>query len=548
MGFRFLTRIVQDPTGEASQEEATSVIPLPALETELTDDSTPPSQTHQIYGGTASLSLTLPLTPASSPSSQSNWSVGLQTALDQPPASFPAQVLAGSLVFCAVFGAWAWFGQVEQVGHAQGKLVPQTQVYRVDPVESGKVAHIAVKAGDRVQKGQVVLELDSTLAKDDVERLEHQIISAEVELGQKQSLKEKIQLEAKTRHEIAVASLQAHKAAITRVQSNTDTLKRSIEQLETEVSAAKNRLDTLQPRTETVTALRDQLKTDVKAVEARVERMKPVVREGAIAEDQIFQIEQTLRDRRQALTRHDLEVGNLEREQFEAEQGVRDRQRTLTQVRGEYQQALAEVERLTAELTQKQAEAETTQLDTQKQLEQIEMEITQLTAQITETQTLLNSAKTKLEQRFLYAPVDGIVSSLEIPNPGEVVQAGQTVAEIAPMDAPLMLSAKLPNRDAGFIRVGMPVQVKLDAYPYQDYGIVPGRVKTISPDSKIDNQMGVAYQVDIALDKDHIRDRQQRIYFKPGQTASADIIIRRRRILEVLLDPIRKLQKGGIDL
>ena len=94
----------------------------------------------------------------------------------------------------------------------------------------------------------------------------------------------------------------------------------------------------------------------------------------------------------------------------------------------------------------------------------------------------------------------------------------------------------------------MPVQLKLDAYPYQDYGVVSGKVTSISPDAKPDEKLGPVYRVKVELDRNYITDEDKRIPFKAGQTASADIIIRRRRIAEMLLDPIRQLQKGGINL
>jgi HlyD family secretion protein len=140
------------------------------------------------------------------------------------------------------------------------------------------------------------------------------------------------------------------------------------------------------------------------------------------------------------------------------------------------------------------------------------------------------------------------VSSLNVSHAGEVVQPGQTLAEISPQDTPLVLSAILPNREAGFVKTGMPVQVKLDAYPYQDYGIVPGKVTSISPDAKPDQQLGPVYQVKVSLDRNSVTSEHGSIRFKAGQTASADIIIRRRRIADILLDPIRQFQKGGIKL
>jgi HlyD family secretion protein len=106
----------------------------------------------------------------------------------------------------------------------------------------------------------------------------------------------------------------------------------------------------------------------------------------------------------------------------------------------------------------------------------------------------------------------------------------------------------LPNQEAGFIKLGMPVQVKLDAFPYQDFGVVSGKVTSISPDAKTDERLGPVYRVEVALDRNYVAANQQTIPFKAGQTATADIIIRRRRIVDVLLEPFRQLQKGGINL
>ena len=112
----------------------------------------------------------------------------------------------------------------------------------------------------------------------------------------------------------------------------------------------------------------------------------------------------------------------------------------------------------------------------------------------------------------------------------------------------ILNSASELGRDAGFIEVGMPVKMKLDAYPYQDYGIIAGEVTSISADAEIDPTMGAVYRVEISLEKDYVIEEQQQVQFKAGQTASADIIIRRRRIADILLEPIRKLREDGISM
>ncbi|MEM7758609.1 MAG: HlyD family efflux transporter periplasmic adaptor subunit, partial [Cyanobacteria bacterium P01_A01_bin.40] len=152
------------------------------------------------------------------------------------------------------------------------------------------------------------------------------------------------------------------------------------------------------------------------------------------------------------------------------------------------------------------------------------------------------------EKRSLRAPVGGVVLSFNVVNTGKVVQSGETVAEIAPQNSPLVLSAILPDSEAGFVAKGMPVQVKFDAYSYQDYGVIPGKVISVSSDRKADEKLGDGYRIKIELERNYVVEEEQKIWFKPGQTATADVVIRRQRIIDVLLDPIKKLQQDGIEL
>lgn len=421
-----------------------------------------------------------------------NWSASLQTLLDQPPASLPYKVIVGGIAFCLAFGAWAAWGQIEEVGHAQGRLVPQGETYKIHPVQFGKVTSIAVKEGQKVKAGQVLVKLDTQLDKIEVERLQQMLAADNRQLSQMQAMLDKTRAEAETQLAIIKANAQAQKEAIAQAQSKANTTSQLLSQLEAD------KLD----------------------YEERLARLKPLEQQGAIAKESLF----------------------------EAEQAISDRQRVITQSQGELQQAQAQTNQLQAELLQKQAEADQAQLQVKEKIQQLEMEITQLTAKITDTENLLNSAQTQLAYKFLYAPVDGLISSLNIKNVGEVVQPSQTIAEMTPRNTPLVLAARLPNREAGFVKLGMPVQVKFDAYPYQDYGVVPGKVKSVSPDTKPDERLGAVYQVEIELERNYVTSNHQNINFKPGQTATADIIIRRRRIADLLLDPFKQLQKGGINL
>jgi hemolysin D len=263
-------------------------------------------------------------------------------------------------------------------------------------------------------------------------------------------------------------------------------------------------------------------------------RLASLAEQGAISKDQIFQAQQNLGDRQRSITQ---QIG-------ESQQAITQSQRLQADLR----QAIAEAQQIQEQLIQKQAEGSTVQLQAQQTIQKLQVEKTQLHAKMQQTEKLLQQSKAQLKQLSLAAPVNGTVLSLNINNSGEVVQPGQTIAELAPQNAPLILETVLPTQEAGFIKIGNTAKVKFDAYPYQDYGVITGKVISISPDSKPDEKLGAVYRVGIALDRNYVKTHHQTVKFKVGQTASAEIIIRRRRIADMLLEPIKQLQKGGINL
>ncbi|MDP8934941.1 MAG: HlyD family efflux transporter periplasmic adaptor subunit, partial [Cyanobacteriota bacterium] len=372
-----------------------------------------------------------------------------------------------------------------------------------------------------------------------------------------------------------VVSQQARKEQLKPLEKQAENL---LSQLKTDVTSQQARREQVKPLQNKSQDLLAGLQAKVAAHKERIARLKPLVDEGALskdvlfqaeealresenavirsqlgektqADDRVFEVEQTVRDRQSAALRSQLSDTTVVKEKlFEVEQGLRDRINSIGQIQGQLTEQMAEVDRLQAEASSKQAAARHTQLEKEQKIQQLEMELNQVKSKIAETQTLLAQAKNKLKQRFIYAPVSGVVSTLNVHNTGEVVQPGQTLAEMTPNHAPLVLEVSLPNREAGFVKTGMPVQVKFDAFPYQNYGVIPGKVVSISPDAKTDERLGVFYRVEVSIDRDSVKANNQTWKLKAGQTATAEIVIRQRSIADILLDPLKQLQKGGMSL
>jgi hemolysin D len=535
-----------------------------------------------------------------------NWSTSLHSVLDQPAVSFPQRLILGGMVFSVAFGAWATLGKIDQVGHAQGKLVPQGAVYKIHPTEQGKIINVPITEGQKIKAGQLLAELDPSTAASEVERLDKVLGAYQIQLVQQISLIERTRLEAEASQAIAAADKRGAAAAIDRAAASVATTQSQIEQLQADVVSQQTRSQQLKPLEKQAQNLLSQLQTDINSQQGRraqvkplqrktqdllaqlqvkvaahkerIARLKPLVEEGALSKDVLFQaeealresenavirsqlgeesqandrafeVEQTVRDRQSAAIRSQLSDATVVKEKlFEAEQTLRDRINSIGKMQGQLTEQIAEVDQLKAQAASQQATARQTQLEKEQKLQQLEIELNQVKSKMAETQTMLAQAKNKLKQRFIYAPISGVVSTLNVPHIGEVVQPGQTIAEMIPNNAPLVLEVSLPNREAGFVKTGMPVQVKFDAFPYQNYGVIPGKVVSISPDAKTDERLGVFYRVEVSIDRDSVKANNQTWKLKAGQTATAEIVIRQRSIADILLDPLKQLQKGGMSL
>jgi hemolysin D len=420
------------------------------------------------------------------------WSGGLQDLLDQPAPSLPFKLMLGGMLFFGLFGAWAWTSQVDDVAVARGKLIPQTEARKVQHDDSGKVIQLMIKEGDRVQKGQVIMELDTEQAQKEVERLKTVLTASQTELLQTQGMLDRIKLQASTKTKIAGTEVDSQTVSIDQNQLAIENQQRILAQLH-----------------ETETDRQD-----------RLTRFEKLEKDGAISKEQVLAARDTLRET----------------------------QRSMMEIQGTIDRNLSEIDRLKSGLTQKRAEVDQTSLDGQAQEQQLQIRTGELQAKINETNVLIAKAQGDVKRRYVHASESGEVLTLNVRQTGQVIQAGEVIAEIAPEGKPLILSTVLPAKDIGFIKEKMDVKVKMEAFSYQDYGIVKGQVRSIAKDSKAMEQIGQTYRVDIELDRQSIQAKGETFKFKPGQEGQAEIITRKRRMIEVLFDPLRQMKSDNVNL
>ena len=157
---------------------------------------------------------------------------------------------------------------------------------------------------------------------------------------------------------------------------------------------------------------------------------------------------------------------------------------------------------------------------------------------------LLIQRKKQLEGTTLTAPVKGIVKSIRLTTVGGVIRPGEDVLEIVPLEDDLMIEAKVAPQDIGFLRVGMDVSVKIDAYDYTIYGDLNGVLSYISADTLEENtQRG-----DVPFYRVHVRTQGRKfsgrpdaeLQILPGMTATVEVKTGKNTVLSYLLKPIVK--------
>ena len=145
-------------------------------------------------------------------------------------------------------------------------------------------------------------------------------------------------------------------------------------------------------------------------------------------------------------------------------------------------------------------------------------------------------------QRVL-APSNGIANKVAVSGPSELVPAGQTLLEIIPEGGSLTAEVVIANRDIAQLKVGMPVELRIDALPHHDYGTLPAHIAEIPPDATSNQQGGPpTYLVKLSLDRTTLDAGQGPRPIVLGMTLQAEVQIRRRTLLRLALNEILQLK------
>ena len=410
-----------------------------------------------------------------------------------PAPRWALRILIGALVILLILACW---GRLDIVAVARGKLIPTADVKIIQPAVTGVVRTIAVHSGERVQAGQLLLELDPTQAQADADRSHKAKIDAQLTMVRAQAL---------------LQALQLHRKPFLPPIPGSEPERQREEQ-----NLADGTYLELQAK---LHALQDELH----------KRQADLVSTQA----QILKLQQTLPLAQQQAA----DYQSLRQKHYVADHDALAKEQEVINQTQELKAQESRAEDLKAYIAEQKADSETTlstfrhdQLDTLDKAQQ----------QFTQAHDEETKAINRQHLMRLTAPVAGTVQQLNVHTVGGVVTTAQSLMEIVPDDT-LEVEAQVRNQDIGFVNPGQKAMIKIETFPYTRYGYLTGKVLTVSNDAVQDKKAGLVFPAKIQLPTRRFKVDNTWVNLTPGMAVTVEIKTGSQSVASYFLSPLEQV-------
>lgn len=406
-----------------------------------------------------------------------------------------------ALLYCIVATvvtllAWSAFAQIDEVTRGEGKVIPSQQVQIIQSIDGGMLAEIRVKEGQIVEKDELLFRLDQTRFASSLREKELEYLALQVRAMRLEAI-------AQGSEFMLTEELQAQIPDV--AQQETSLYKRSLEELAIQTSIAEQQLLQRQKEKTEIQAKLEQLKESFGLASRELSMTQPLAQSGAVSEVELIRLER--------------EVANL---------------------RGEYNQTSAHLERLSAAVQEAQDKITDVSLSFKNQRRE---ELAQVTAKVNSLRESNLGLSDKVKQTAIRSPVRGTVKRVFFNTVGGVVLQGKEMVEIVPLDDTLLLEARIKPQDIGFLRPQAAAIVKFTAYDFVVYGGLEAKVEHIGADTLTDEDGNPYYNIRVRTTQPNFGADKPIL---PGMVAEVDILTGKKSILAYLLKPVLRAKQYAL--
>lgn len=438
--------------------------------------------------------------------------------LETPPSPIATSLIKAICAIVIATLAAAYFGRIEIVATAPGKIQPIGRTKVVQPLQTARVRAVNVVNGQHVRTGDVLVQLDNVEEVADQTSMRDALASWVAEV---------------VRREAIITAAREGNFDAPRLPAFPDIVPESIRNRELQVFDS----DLKQLAT-----VRRGLLAQQKQKEAEVARLSEMVKTQAA-------LVGTLGERVNMRSLLYAKSSGSKASLIDATQSMQVEQTTLADLQGQLASQIASADVLKTQLAKATDDfvAENT------------TKLNEASRQVDDLTQRLAKASSRTQGTQIVSPIDGTVADLAVTTVGQVVGAGMEMMRIVPNDGQLEIEALVQNRDIGFINPGQSVVVKIDSFPFTRYGYIEGVVKEVSMDAlpaqKASQNAGdpthmtqssgdiqpvanLVYPITIEMKKTVIDVDGKNIPLLPGMTVSAEIETGTRRVIDYLLSPL----------
>ena len=402
---------------------------------------------------------------------------------------------------------------------AQAIVRPAGELRLVQVATEGTVIRISVAGNQVVKKGDLIATLDDSRLQTKKSQLQSNLGQAQLQLNQ------------------INAQIRAHER---RILAETDRSKRAVASVEAELTRRlrdyRDRQITSNADVEEAEANLSSLEVSLNSAKVRRNRYQRAAKEGAISQEQLEEVQLVVKQQEQEFK---AAVARLER------------------ATAALNPTNAEVEIASERIRQEKATGQATLAILNREREALIQQRIQIQNQLERDARELQQVEIDLGQTTITATADGIISKLNLRNPGQTVRPGEEIAQIVPSNVPLEVKAAVSPKDISKLEEGQNVHMRVSACPYPDYGTLKGVVRQISQDTikpqgnsstaatTVLSHKGVTnplfYEVTIEPESLLIGRGKKQCAIQLGMEGRADIISREETVLKFILRKARLL-------
>lgn len=440
----------------------------------------------------------------------------------------------------------------------QAVIRPAGELRIVQATAEGQVMKIHVKDNQVVKKGDAITTIDDSQLQTKKSQLQTSVQKGKLQVTQIDAQIKTLdyQIRAETeRINRTIASAKAELLTHNRAfQEKKVTTASEFQEASANVRIAVEELRAGEAQLKSTQSNLGAASATLGAAISKRNRYKSIANQGALSLDQFEEAQLAVKQQEQAVQAQkgmvEAQEKTIERLKESVEAAIARRQRTQATLNPTNAQVIIATEGIAREKATGEANKATIKKERQALInQQIEVQ-KQLERDIRE----LKQIETELSQTTVTATSDGIISKLNLRNPGQTVRMGEEVAQIVPSNAPLVIKTAIESEAKSKVKIGQKVLFRVGACPYPDYGTLGGNVKAISPDvisrnnndgtntSSINPQAtanSAFYEVTIEPTARYIGNSQKKCPLQLGMNGRADIVTHEETVLQFFLRKAR---------